>query len=150
MTGKPIRGRGINYDTGFAPMGDLSRPRFDPAEVAEELRVIAEELHCTAVRISGGLPERIELAAEAAAAHGLEVWFAPFPCNMTLDQLVPFFLDCARRAERIRRSGAEVVLVLGCELSLFAEGSSPATASPAGWPRWPHPTGRRWSAPGTG
>ncbi|MDH6141575.1 hypothetical protein P3T35_003594 [Kitasatospora sp. GP30] len=125
MTGKPIRGRGINYDTGFAPMGDLSRPRFDPAEVAEELRVIAEELHCTAVRISGGLPERIELAAESAAAHGLEVWFAPFPCNMTLDQLVPFFLDCARRAERIRRSGAEVVLVLGCELSLFAEGFIP-------------------------
>jgi hypothetical protein len=125
MTGKPMRGRGINYDTGFAPMGDLSRPRFEPAEVEAELRVIAEELHCTAVRISGGLPERLELAAEAAAAHGLEVWFAPFPCDMTPDQLIPYFLDCARRAERIRRAGAEVVLVLGCELSLFAEGFLP-------------------------
>ncbi|TWF98714.1 hypothetical protein [Kitasatospora viridis] len=120
-----MRGKGINYDTGFAPMGDLSRSRFEPAEVREEMRVIAEELHCTAVRISGALPERLELAAEAAAEQGLEVWFAPFPCNLGEADLVPLLLDCARRAERIRRAGAEVVLLLGCELTLFADGFIP-------------------------
>ncbi|MGF1430429.1 hypothetical protein [Kitasatospora sp. LaBMicrA B282] len=120
-----MRGKGINYDTGFQPGDRLSRSDFDPAQVREELRVIAEELHCTAVRISGAHPERIELAAEFAAEHGLEVWFAPFPCNLDETELLPYFADCARRAERIRARGAEVVLVLGCELSLFAAGFLP-------------------------
>lgn len=128
-----MRGKGINYDTGFAPVSELSRNSFEPAVVREELRVIAEELHCTAVRISGADPERIELAAGFAAGYGLEVWFAPFPCNLTEDQLLPHFADCARRAERIRSLGAEVVLVLGCELSLFAAGFLPGRTSRPGW-----------------
>lgn len=48
-----LRGCGINYDTGFAPAGQLSRPHFDLAQVAREIQVIANDLHCTAVRISG-------------------------------------------------------------------------------------------------
>ncbi|MDH6119594.1 hypothetical protein [Kitasatospora sp. GAS204B] len=120
-----MRGKGINYDTGFAPGGGLSREEFDPAVVREELRVIAEELHCTAVRISGAHPERMELAAEFAAGYGLEVWFAPFPCDLAAEELLPYFADSARRAEHIRSLGAEVVLVLGCELSLFAAGFLP-------------------------
>jgi hypothetical protein len=38
-----MRGKGINYDTGFMP-GNHSRPGFDPALVAAEIRVIAREL----------------------------------------------------------------------------------------------------------
>lgn len=126
-----MRGKGINYDTGFAPVGEISRSSFEPAVVREEMRVIAEELHCTAVRISGADPQRIELAAEFAAAYGLQVWFAPFPCDLAQEQLLPLFADCARRAERIRSLGAEVVLVLGCELSLFAAGFLPGEDFPA-------------------
>jgi hypothetical protein len=44
--------------------------------VAAEIRVIARELGCTAVRVTGGDPERIGVAARAAAAEGLEVWFS--------------------------------------------------------------------------
>jgi hypothetical protein len=73
-----MRGKGINYDTGFMP-GNRSRPDFDPAVVAAEIRVIARDLGCTAVRITGADPERIGIAAQAAAAEGLEVWFSPFP-----------------------------------------------------------------------
>jgi hypothetical protein len=62
-----MRGKGINYDTGFMP-GNHSRPDFDPAVVEAELRVIARDL-----------------------------------------------------------DGAEVVLVLGCELSLFNPGYLPGT-----------------------
>ncbi|MBY8884210.1 hypothetical protein K7472_05035 [Streptomyces sp. PTM05] len=120
-----MRGKGINYDTGFRPGGELSRTDFDPDVVAEEMRVIASDLHCTAVRISGGDPERLTAAAQHAAAVGLQVWFAPFPCELTADELRPFFADCARRAEEIRRGGADVVLVTGCELSLFAAGFLP-------------------------
>ena len=120
-----IRGRGINYDTGFFPSGQNSRTRFDPDTVRREMRVIAGELHCTAVRISGGDPARLSIAASCAAAEGLEVWFAPFPCELTCDQLRPLFAECAERAEEIRSTGATVVLVLGCEMSLFAAGFLP-------------------------
>ena len=120
-----MRGKGINYDTGFSPGGRLSREDFDPAIVQREMQVIAHELGCTAVRVSGGDPERLSLAAQHAAAAGLEVWFAPFPCELPTAELVPLFAECADRAERLRRDGASVVLVTGCELSLFASGFLP-------------------------
>ncbi len=120
-----MRGKGINYDTGFSPGGRLSLEDFDPAIVRREMQVIAGELGCTAVRVSGGDPERLSVAAQHAAAAGLEVWFAPFPCELPAAELVPLFAECAGRAERLRRDGASVVLVTGCELSLFVSGFLP-------------------------
>ena len=43
-------------------------------------------------------------------------------CDLTTDELLA---DCADRAERLRRQGAEVVLVTGAELSLFTVGFLP-------------------------
>ena len=121
-----MRGKGINYDTGFSPGGTNSRDHFDVGIVRREMHVIAAELHCTAaVRISGDQPERLSTAGEAAAAAGPEVWFAPFRCALTTDQLAPLFADCADRAGHLRRAGARVVLVAGCELTLFAVGFLP-------------------------
>jgi hypothetical protein len=120
-----MRARGINYDTGFFPGGRDTRPGFDRADARRDMRTIAGDLHCTAVRISGGDPERLSAAAEEAAAAGLEVWFAPFPCELGQDEMAALFTDCAERAERVRRGGAEVVLVTGCEVSLFAKGFIP-------------------------
>jgi len=120
-----MRGKGINYDTGFYPGGRSSREHFDAGIVRAEMRVIARELRCTAVRISGADPGRLSTAGELAAAEGLEVWFAPFPCELTTDELGPLFADCADRAEHLRRGGANVVLVTGCELTLFAAGFFP-------------------------
>lgn len=121
-----MRGKGINYDTGFLP-GNHSRPGFDPAVVAAEIRVIARELGCTAVRITGADPGRIDVAARAAAAEGLEVWFSPFPVEVPAAGLIDLFRDCAYRAEQLRRGGAAVVLVIGCELTLFNPGYLPGT-----------------------
>jgi hypothetical protein len=44
---------------------------------------------------------------------------------MTDEQMLPYFADCAERAERLRQDGTDVVLVTGCELSLFARGYLP-------------------------
>jgi hypothetical protein len=121
-----MRGKGINYDTGFMP-GMRSRPDFDPAVVTAEMGVIARDLGCTAVRVSGGDPERIDVAARAAAAEELEVWFSPFPVEEPADGMIGLFRDCADRAERLRRDGATVVLVIGCELTLFNPGYFPGT-----------------------
>ncbi|MGW5385289.1 hypothetical protein [Nocardia sp. NPDC003963] len=116
-----MRARGITYDTGFSPGGRSTRPAFDPGAARRELRVIADELHCDAVRITGDDPERLSVAARHAADAGLEVWFSPFPCELSAAQLLPYFADCADRARSV---GAEV-FVAGCEWSLFAAGFLP-------------------------
>jgi hypothetical protein len=140
-----MRGKGINYDTGFMP-GNHSRPDFDPAVVASEIRVIARELGCTAVRIVGADPERIGVAARAAAAEGLEVWFSPFPVETQAGDLISLFRECASRAEQLRRDGATVVLVLGCELTLFNPGYLPGTFFYDRMRRMPWPGPRQLAA----
>jgi hypothetical protein len=77
------------------------------------------------VRVTGGDPDRLEVAATHAAEAGLEVWFSPFTCGLTTGELLDFLADCAERAERPRRQGAEVVLLTGSELSLFNVGFLP-------------------------
>ncbi|GLY67437.1 hypothetical protein [Amycolatopsis taiwanensis] len=120
-----MRARGINYDTGFLPGDALSRKTFDPEIVRRDMAVISGDLHCDAVRISGREPERLTIAARHAVDAGLEVWFAPFPVDLPADRLLPFFADCAQRAEALRREGAQIVLVAGCELSAFCGGFIP-------------------------
>ncbi|MCL7381753.1 hypothetical protein [Streptomyces sp. 35G-GA-8] len=120
-----MRAKGITYDTGFIREGVISRERFDPEVVERELRVIRDDLHCDAVRVTGGDPGRLELAAGFAAALGLEVWFSPYPLELTTDEMLSLFADCAERAERLRRRGCEVVFVTGAEMSLMNKGFLP-------------------------
>ncbi len=120
-----MRGNGITYDTGFINAGVSTHEPFDPDIVKREMRVIRDDLHCNAVRITGGDPDRLEIAATHAAEVGLEVWFSPFTCELTTDELLDFLADCAERAERLRQQGAEVVLLTGSELSLFNVGFLP-------------------------
>ncbi|MFG2918172.1 hypothetical protein ACGF0D_35470 [Kitasatospora sp. NPDC048298] len=120
-----MRTKGISYDTGFVRNGTYSRARFDPEVVERELRIIRDELHCDAVRIMGGDADRIELAARRAAALGLEIWYSPYPLELTAEEMLELFADCAERAERLRQGGAEVVFVAGAELSLMNPGFLP-------------------------
>lgn len=117
--------RGIAYDTGFIRNGQNSRPRVDPDQVGRELRIIRDDLHCNAVHLVGGDPERLDLAARHAAALGLEVWFSPYPLDLTATEILSLFADCAQRAERIRRTGARIVVVTGVELTLMNRGFLP-------------------------
>lgn len=120
-----MRGRGINFDTGFINAGTTTREPFDPDVVRREMRIIRDDLHCTAVRITGGDPDRLEIAARHAAASGLEVWFCPFTNGLTVEDLLALLADCAERAERLRRDGAQVVMLTGSEVSLFTLGFFP-------------------------
>jgi hypothetical protein len=120
-----MRGKGISYDTGFVLNGEISREHFDPEVVRRELRIIRDDLHCSAVRVIGGDPERLDLAAACAASLGLEVWFSPYPLELTAGEMLSLFRDCAARAERLRQRGAEVVFVAGAELSLMNHGFLP-------------------------
>jgi hypothetical protein len=120
-----MRIRGINYDTGFISAGTTTREPFDPQIVKRELQIIRDDLHCNAVRVTGGHPERLEIAATYAAEAGLEVWFCPFTHNLTSEEFLNLLADCAERAERLRQRGAEVVFLTGSELSLMTAGILP-------------------------
>ncbi len=120
-----MRANGINYDTGFINKGVSSREPFDIAVVTRELQIIRDDLHCNAVRITGGDPDRLEIAASIAIEAGLEVWFSPFTCDLTHEEMLDLLADCAKRAERLRQQGAEVVLVIGAEISLLNKGFLP-------------------------
>ncbi|MET8542339.1 hypothetical protein ABZW03_17020 [Kitasatospora sp. NPDC004799] len=115
----------MTYDTGFVVHGRTSREHFDPAVVRRELAVIRDDLHCNAVQIVGGDPDRLELAAAAAAELGLEVWFSPYPLELDPEQILALLRDCAERAERLRQQGAAVVFVAGVELSVMNRGFLP-------------------------
>jgi hypothetical protein len=117
-----MRAKGIAYDTGLVRKGSISRERFDPELVKRELTIIRDDLHCNAVQIVGGLPDRLQLAAHYAAELGLEVWFSPCPLELTPDEILTLFVDCAGRAERLRTEGAGVVFVTGVELSIMNQG----------------------------
>jgi hypothetical protein len=123
--GSVMRGRGMTYDTGFVRHGQISRAHFDPAMVRRELTIIRDDLHCNAVQIIGGDPGRLELAAGAAAELGLEVWFSPYPLELTSEQILVLLRDCAERAERLRRNGGQIVFVAGVELSVMNRGFLP-------------------------
>ncbi len=120
-----MRAKGICYDAGFIHAGVSSREPFDPAIVAREMQIIRHDLHCTAVRILGGDTARLEIAAGFAADAGLEVWFSPFTADLAPDEMLELLVDCAERAERLRRRGADVVVVTGGELSLMNQGFLP-------------------------
>lgn len=123
-----MRGKGITYDTGFLSAGTSTREPFDPAVVRREMRIIGDDLHCSAVRVTGGYPERLEIAAMHGAEVGLEVWFSPFTNGLTSEELLKLLADCADRAECLRKRGAEVVLLTGSELSLVTVGFLPGNS----------------------
>lgn len=120
-----MRAKGIGYDTGFIYQGSVSRERFDPGVVRLELAIIRDDLHCNAVQVAGGDPDRLEQAARCAAELGLEVWFSPYPLELTPEEILALFTDCAQRAERLRKAGAEVVFVAGVELTIMNRGFVP-------------------------
>ncbi|WP_020664598.1 hypothetical protein [Amycolatopsis benzoatilytica] len=130
-----MRGKGMTYETGFVRNGRSSRPSFEPEVVRRELAIIRDDLHCTAVHLVGGDPERLDLAAQWAAELGLEVWFSPYPLDATEDEMLALFADCATRAERLRAGGANVVFVTGVELSVMVHGFIPGadTNERLGW-----------------
>lgn len=120
-----MRGTGITYDTGFLSAGTSTREPFEPDVVRGEMRIIRDELHCSAVRITGGYLQRLEVAAAHAADAGLEVWLSPFTNGLTSSELLAMLAECAEGAERLRGRGTEVVLLTGSELSLFTVGFLP-------------------------
>jgi hypothetical protein len=128
-----MRNYGIHYDTGVTADGDCTRKHFDDAVVQRELQIIASDLYATAVRVIGDDLQRLARAGEHALAAGLELWFSPVPVNLEPGALTGYLSRYASEAERLRRAhDGRVVLVLGCEISLWCAGFLPGGDSVSG------------------
>lgn len=119
--------RGVLYDVGSSYLpGQHSRERWRPDVVDEELRVIDEELHCTAVTVFGEDIGRLEASARMALEHGLFVWVQPRLVDGSREEIVERLARTARFCERLRtRHPDRVGLNVGCELTIFASGIIP-------------------------
>jgi hypothetical protein len=123
-----MRCYGVSYDTGIVLEDRTTRAAFHEDDVRRELGIIRSDLHADAVRVYGNDRDRLTTAGRLALEAGLELWLAPFPVDLDAGELPAYLADCAADAEDLRpgiEGGPEVVLVLGCELSLSARGFVP-------------------------
>jgi hypothetical protein len=115
--------KGINYDVGsYFRKGKLSRPDFIEADIRKEIEIIRHKLHCDAVRISGFDIDRLIKASEFALEQGLQVWLSPACIDLTKEEALMHLVDCAKAAEPLRLKYPGLILVVGCEYSLFLKG----------------------------
>ena len=120
---KPLALRGVHYDTGTSYIpGQLSRQIWHPAAVNEELRTIRQELNCNAITIAGTNIQRLVQGATVAFKHGLHVWLQPRLFEATQQEMLDYLGEVAAAAEELRRQHGELVLNVGCELSMFTKG----------------------------
>ncbi|MGH3626344.1 MAG: hypothetical protein ACRDRL_02710 [Sciscionella sp.] len=121
--------RGVDYDVGHHYEGKgpgTTRPHFERHRVEADMVMIADELHANAVRIAGTDLSRLAIASGLALEAGLTVWFSPHPGDLAGDDVVSYLAEAASVAEELRSATGSVVMVAGCELSLFCAGFFPA------------------------
>ncbi|GAB3206137.1 hypothetical protein SAMN02745673_00417 [Marinactinospora thermotolerans DSM 45154] len=125
--------RGIGYDAGVVYEKNFdSNPVFSERSARRDYRAIRAELGCDAVLVMAGDPGRLAVAARCAAEEGLGVWLQPRPFDRPVPVLRAAVRAAADTAERLRAEGAEVGLVVGCELTLSTPGMLPG---PTFWTR---------------
>jgi hypothetical protein len=97
-----------------------------PDVVRRNLRVIAEELHCTTVMLIGTNTEEHIAAAQSALEAGLEVYIRPYHADKPRKELLANLDRTAAGAEQLRaRHPGRVTLLLGSEFSLTSPGMIP-------------------------
>ena len=115
--------KGINYDVGsYFRKGKLSREDFIEGDIRKEIEIIRHDLHCDAIRISGYDIQRLTKASEFALQQGLQVWLSPACIDATREEALVYLKDCAIAAEQLRLKYTDLILVVGCEYSLYLKG----------------------------
>jgi hypothetical protein len=138
--------RGINYDVGTSYGAVPSRVSWHRDDVVRDLDAIKDDLHCTTVNLFGTDLSRLVEAATIARRAGLDVWLQPRLIDRPAAEVLAHLADAARAAERLRLAHGSIVLNIGCEWSVFAEGLIPGAgyaeradrlARPWRWPALP-------------
>lgn len=117
---------GVVYDVGLNYGGGwFSNEKFDPEIVRYDMRAIKNDLNANAIRIEGDDIERLRVAGRLAHEAGLAVWMAPWRMNVGEDATTAYLEEAALMAEQLRKDGADVTFILGCEYTIFSDGIYP-------------------------
>lgn len=115
---------GVVYDVGlrFTEGNPYSVEPFDVALASYDINAIATEMHANAIRIEGEEIDRLVIASRVAHSVGLTIFFNPWKMNVPVTELADYFVQAAKAAEQLRKEGADIIFVTGCEMTLFNEG----------------------------
>jgi len=105
--------------------GETPTTGWTAARMRTDLRAIACDLHASSVSVYGSGVERLAATAAEAVERGLHVWLQPRLADVPPADILDHLAETGRRAERLRRQGARVVLSVGCEFVLFVPGIVP-------------------------
>jgi hypothetical protein len=120
--------KGIDYDVGTAYVpGTTTRPASHRAFLRQEIEAIRDQLHCTSVGIYGSDADRLIEGATAALEAGLHVRLQPRFIDANADEILSRLSALARAAEELSAGRPELVLDVGVEFTLFADGIVPGT-----------------------
>ena len=117
-----MRLKGVTYDAG-TNMTFNWRPNFDLQTVRRELRIIRDDIHCNAIRITGSDLKKTVASAQASLELGLNVWLSPTFWDRDPNETLEYIVDAAKQAETLRNNfSGKIVFILGTELTLFMRG----------------------------
>jgi hypothetical protein len=114
--------RGVCYGVDD---GETATTGWTAARMRSDLRAIACDLHASSVSVYGSGVDRLAATAAEAIERGLHVWLQPRLADVPPTDIIDHLAETGRRAERLRRQGARVVLSVGCEFVLFVPGIVP-------------------------
>ncbi|MGB3328363.1 MAG: hypothetical protein WBA46_05360, partial [Thermomicrobiales bacterium] len=121
----PVAGMpcGIKYDLGAElARHELSRPASHERFYRDELTAIRDQLHCTQVDLHGSDPDQLVAGLVVAADLGFDIHLQTRLNFLPLADMRDRLAAVAIEADRVRRAGIPVVLDVGCEYLLFADG----------------------------
>jgi hypothetical protein len=113
--------KGVNYDVGTSSL-DAPVRAWHADSMVRDIRAIRQELHCNSIGIHGTDIRRLVDTSVAALESGLTVWIQPRLFDRTADEMLSHLSNVAKEAERLRNQYSNVILNVGCEISLLNSG----------------------------
>jgi hypothetical protein len=120
---RPVLPCGIKYDLGAElARNELTRPASHETFYRDELTAIHDQLHVTSVNLYGSDPDQLIAGLDIAADLGFDVLLQTRLNFLSQADMLDRLSLVAIEAERVRKAGIPIVLDVGCEYLVFADG----------------------------
>ncbi|MGC4192065.1 MAG: hypothetical protein QM589_13010 [Thermomicrobiales bacterium] len=114
---------GVKYDLGAElARNELTRPASHERFYRDELTAIRHQLHCDTVDLYGSDPAQLHAGLDIAADLGFDIHLQTRLNFLPEPEMRERLTAVATEAERVRQAGIPIVLDVGCEYLLFADG----------------------------
>ena len=122
-TGRTPSTCGIKYDLGAElARGELTRPASHEQYYRDELTAIRDQLFCEFVDLYGSDVDQLVAGLNVAAELGFDIHLQTRLNFLPQPEMIDRLSAVAIEAERVRQDGIPIVLDVGCEYILFADG----------------------------